>query len=203
MAELEYPRLEACPAVELAVRLKLRPAAQVLAPESGSVANYVRRLVDAAMMPAALTVLAHALPRRQAVWWAGLAARHTRALFPAEDGGAAMDGAIKAVERWVRQPAELNRRLAEDAAKAAGLDNPAGLAAQAAFWSGGSLAPDDVPMVPPDPTLTGNAVAGAVKLAVFRSGPVASEARGRAFMAMAFDIAAGGDGRGVPYGDAA
>jgi hypothetical protein len=114
-----------------------------------------------------------------------------------------MDRAIEAVERWVRQPAELNRRLAEDAAKAAGLDNPAGLAAQAAFWSGGSLAPDDVPLVPPDPALTGKAVAGAVKLAVFRSGPIAPEARGRAFMAMAFDIAAGGDGRGVNYGDAA
>ena len=85
----------------------------------------------------ATRVFAHALPKREAVWWACMCAGHTAPAEPA----AADTKARELAEIWVRQQTDEIRRAAMDEAKKAGFQSPEAWAAVAAFWSAGSLAP--------------------------------------------------------------
>lgn len=144
-----------------------------------------RRHVDAARLAA------HALPKREAVWWACMCARAAPdPALPAEDAAA-----LEAAERWVRRPEEAARRGAMEAAQKTAFGSPEAWAAVGAFWSGGSMAPEGQPVVPPGEHLTGVAVAGAAVLAAVRLRPERQEVRLLRFLAAARDIAAGGSGR--------
>src|SRR3546814_7816600 len=79
----------------------------------------------------AVRFLAHALPKREAVWWGSQAARRSLGETAAPEAGAALDAA----EAWVYKPTEDNRVAAMDRADAAGLDGSAGWAAMAAVRS--------------------------------------------------------------------
>jgi hypothetical protein len=138
--------------------------------------------------------LAHALPKREAVWWACLAARAALGDEPPET----LRQAVETAEAWVYRPNEDNRRAAMGAATAAGSDNPASWAARGAFWSGGSLTPPDAPVVPPGETLIAQAVAGAVCLAAVQREPARAAEKYRGFTTQGLDIAAGGTGRLKP-----
>ena len=87
----------------------------------------------------AVRFLAHALPKREAVWWACQCARQAYGANPP----APLGPALQAAEKWVIDPSEENRRAAHAASEAAGLGVPAGCAAMAAFFSGGSLGAAD------------------------------------------------------------
>ena len=76
--------------------------------------------------------------------------------------------------------------------------SPAASAAMAAFWSGGSLAPENLPEVAAPPQLLGSAVASAVMLAaVTPEAKLAAQKRAR-YLQAAVDIANGGNGRISP-----
>ena len=136
-------------------------------------------------------LMAHALPRREAVWWACMCARHvTPAALSAEDRGA-----IEAAELWVRTQADDVRRTAFDLASRAGFNSPEAWAAVGAFWSGDSLAPLGQAPVAPPAHVAGAAIAGAVALASVQQYPERRVDRLRRFLASARDIAAGGPGR--------
>ena len=125
-------------------------------------AAVVQALLEAGQAPAALRVVACALPPREGVWWAWVAARHAigvqqqRAAQPPADPdeppplpppAIALD-TIAAVERWIAQPTDENRRAAWALAEKAGIDTPAGAAAACAFFTNGSLTPVGGPFVP-------------------------------------------------------
>ena len=78
---------------------------------------------------------------------------------------------LSAAEEWVYQPTEDNRRQAMAYAEAAEFKTASSWAATAAFWSAGSMAPADVPIVPPAFDLTAKAVTGAVLLAAASAEP--------------------------------
>jgi hypothetical protein len=141
-------------------------------------------------------LLAHALPHREAVWWACMCAAHTA---PADLAAADRDAGL-AAESWVRRPGEALCRAAMARAQSAGFASPESWAAVAAFWSGDSLAPPDQHKVPPPPHLAGIAVAGAVALASVRGDPARAPARLERFLASAHEIAGGGAGRLPPEG---
>jgi hypothetical protein len=65
----------------------------------------------------------------------------------------------------------------------------------AAFWSEGSIAPEDAPAVPPADNLTAKAVAGAVMLAAVQAQPEKANDKYLFFIEQAIDIANGGNGR--------
>jgi hypothetical protein len=153
--------------------------------------EFVDRLCAAGLWIDAVRFLAHALPKREAVWWGCLAARAALGEAP----HAAARAAVEAAEAWVYRPNEDNRRAAMAATTAAGNDGPAVWAARGAFWSGGSLAPPEAPLVPPAETLTGAAVAGAVCLAAVQREPEHAPDKYRLFIAQGLDIARGGTGR--------
>jgi hypothetical protein len=139
----------------------------------------------------ATRVLAHALPKREAVWWACMCAAHTApADLPAPDRLAR-----DAAEQWVRQPNDKNRRAAAQRADATTFETPDALCAYAVFWTGDTIGPEDQPPVPPTPHMTGKMVAAAVYLAAVRPDVQREVARLKRFLESGRSIAAGGSGR--------
>lgn len=193
MHEDAYYKLASEHPVELARKLRLDASALALLEPDQTVAEYVVTLAQTGQFRAALAMLAHALPKREAVWWGCVAVRHAEAPPPES----AADVALKTAESWVYQPSEETRQPTGAAAARVGLGTAAGWAVIAAFWSGGSLAPADSPAVPPAPDLTGKAIAGATTLATMDQDPQLVAGKSVAFIRMALDIARGGDGRHV------
>lgn len=136
----------------------------------------------------AIRFLAHALPKRLAVWWGCLCLWQAYRPEPSPAAASVLETAL----RWVREPSEAHRRAAEAPGRAAGLDSPAGCLGLAVFWSGGSMSKPEWPAVPPPPLLTAKTVAGAVLLAAAQSGlaPMRAQRR-REFVALGLQTAAG------------
>jgi hypothetical protein len=148
---------------------------------------FLDALLEKQLYPDAARFLAHALPKREAVWWACLCARQAHGASPPPPVGPA----LAAAEKWASDPSEDNRRAAQAAAQAAGLGAPAGCAAMAAFFSGGSLAPPNAPVVPPGEHLTAHAAAGAVMLAAVLVEPQKAPEKYRKFFAVGIDVGNG------------
>ncbi len=178
-------------------RAELSAEAEPLLESCDTVVEAIQTLMRAGLLIEASRVMAHAMPRREAVWWACMCARHTRPPNLPEPDAAALDAA----ELWVRKPSDENRRTAFALAQEAGFGSPEAWSCVAAFWSGDSMSPVGQPAVPPAPNLTGAAVAGSVALAAVRHRPERQTARIRAFLESARDIAAGGTGRLDPETD--
>ena len=162
-------------------------AAQCVAGLTGTAAA-LAALEAADLLPEATRLAAHALPRREAVWWACMCAHHTA---PA---------AVQAAELWVRTQSDADRRAAFGHAQEAGFTTPESWAAVGAFWSGDSLAPLGQAAVAPPAHVAATAIAGAVALSSVRDDPARREARLRQFLASAREIGAGGVGRLPPEG---
>lgn len=158
---------------------------------SADVAEALDRLCQAGDAQGAVRLCAHALPPREAVWWACMCADHT-----APDNLGEPDRQVRtAAEQWVRRPSETSRRAAMALAQAAGLVSPEAWTGVGAFWSGGSMAPEGQPVVEPGPELLGVAVSGSVLLSSVRGEPDRQARRLLRFLDSARDIAAGGPGR--------
>jgi hypothetical protein len=136
-------------------------------------------------------VLAYALPRREAVWWACMCTAHTAPPDLPEPYRLAREAA----ELWVRQPSDKNRRAAMQAADATEKQEPETWCAVAVFWSGDTIVAEDQPKVAPPPHMTGKGVAGVVYLAAVRGNPLLVDARLKRFLESGRNIAAGGPGR--------
>ena len=165
-------------------------AAGVLQPEH-SPGAFVAALVDRDLVPDAMRFLAHALPKREAVWWACLSARDALD----DDADRKIVLTLESAENWVRKPTDENRRLAlaRGNAIAAG-DSPAAFAAQGAGWSSGSMGPKDGPEVESQEWMTGLAVFMAVLIAA-TSNPDQVQASLAEALQRGLDIASGGTGR--------
>lgn len=185
------------PVAGLLPRLGLEPEGLICIGHSVDVGGAIAALERARRLPEAARLAAHALAPRDAVWWACVCAR----AVPDPTLSAADEAALDAAEAWVRHPDETSRRACMAAAEPTGFRSPEAWAAVAAFWSGGSLAPEGEPLVPPAEHLRGVAVAGAVALAAVRLRPDRVNQRFGRFIGAARDIAVGGSGRIVPETD--
>jgi hypothetical protein len=180
------------PSVEVIVpACDLSPEAQAL-PRAAPPEQYVAALMVAGLTPDVVRFLSQALPKREGVWWACLAAR---AAGEAATPRPIDVEALAAAETWVFKPTEDHRRAAMDRAQAAEFSSPQAWAAVGAFWSGGSMAPPGQPVVPPAPHLAGRAIAGAVMLAAAQGEATLAPKRYARFIAQAMDIASGGNGK--------
>ena len=178
--------------VRVLPHLQLDAEAQARIGDCRNPVEALDRLERAGLLIEATRLVAHALPAREAVWWACACSRHSAA----SGANPATETAIRdAAEAWVRKPSDELRRAAMKKAEEAGFGSPEAWAAVAAFWSGDSMAPPEAPKVPPQPHFTGLAVAGSVALAAARGRATRREARLKQFLGAAKDIAAGGAGR--------
>jgi hypothetical protein len=148
-------------AAEVCKHFSLGDEAKKLLRDGLTPRQFLDLLVQKEQFPDAARFLAHALPKREAA------------------------------ERWAADPSEDNRRKAQAAAEAAEMSTPAGCAAMAAFWSGGSLAPPNVPAVPPGEFLTAHGVAGAVMLAAVLTEPQKAPEKYRKFFALGVEVGNG------------
>ncbi len=146
--------------------------------------DFVALLMEKSLYPEAVRFVAHALPKREAVWWGWVCARRAAGENPAPKIKSALD----ATERWIAQPTDENRRAAMAAAQKAEVGTAAGCAGLAAFFSGGSLAPPEAPAVPPGEFLTAKAVAGAVIFAALGKEPERAPEKFRSYVAQGVEV---------------
>lgn len=152
---------------------------------------FLQAILEQQLVLDAVRFMARGLPKREAVWWACISVRSCLN----EQSSPALISALTAAEAWVYKPAETNRRQANNAAHSAGLEHAVSWAAIAAFWSDGSIAPENLPAVPAAENLCSKAVAGAVMLAAVQQEPEKAAQKYEFFIQQAIDIANGGNGQ--------
>jgi hypothetical protein len=188
MTQGAFTKVSAKNAAEVCGLYDLSIDAQKLLQEHLAPRQFVERLVEAERHFDALEFLAHALPKREAIWWACLAVRHAQgAELPSKESVA-----LKATVEWVLEPDEGKRRAAQAAGEAADFGTPAGCAALAVYGSGGSLTPPNLPEAPPEPTMTAKAVSGCLALAAAKVDPADSAHVQRQLVELGIAIAEGG-----------
>jgi hypothetical protein len=174
-------------AADVCKLVKLSPAARQLPPGEQKLLPYLYLLIGKALYDDGVRLLAHALPKREAVYWACQCVRAT-----AGDGlEPAAAAALESAEKWVADPSDANRRAAYGAAEQAEMGTPAGCVALAAYMSEGSVVPADLPPVPPPPLLTARMVASAVQLAGVATEPVKAPERYHQFLTQGILLANG------------
>src|SRR6266481_361983 len=133
----ELPKITATRAREICRAFELSEPGQRLLDDAITPLQFVSRLIEIECFADAVSFLAHALPKREAVWWGCLCARDALA---AQVSPAAMT-ALTAAEAWVYKPTEETRHAAGAAAGAADTGSPCTWPAFAAFWAGDDIAP--------------------------------------------------------------
>jgi hypothetical protein len=113
------------------------------APASASVEVVLAELAEKKAWVDLLRLLSAALPDREAVWWACLAARDIT--------GEAATPCLKASEAWVFKPTEANREKVQLALDVADMDDDTVLVATAALYAPGDMGPGDMAEHPAPP----------------------------------------------------
>ncbi len=187
MSQSAWSKVSARKAAEVCGQYELSKDARKVLRDGLTPQQFIELLVQAGRFLDAVDFLAHALPRREAVWWACLGIRHAQGteLPPKELA------ALTAVVDWVLEPDEPKRRAAQAAGEAADYGTPAGSAAFAVYGSGGSLGPPNLPEVPPEPFMTAKAVAGSLALASVQGDPATMPAVQRELVELGIAIAEG------------
>lgn len=185
-----FRKVSAGTAAEICARVDLSAEGKAFLLPTLSPQGYLSLLVEAEAIGDAIRFLAFALPIREGVWWAVVVAH----------GAFAQPSPVEAecLERaagWVYEPDDARRRACMVSAEAANFDGAAAYAALAAFWSGGSMAPPDMPDALPDPRLGAIGVGASILLSITSGDPLTLDERFRAAIARGIDIANGGNGR--------
>ena len=159
------------------------------APDGQTPSAYFDRLRADARLAEAAKFLGQALPRLETVAWA---ARSVRDLSIQDSQASRANApALRAALLWVGDPTENRRRAAHAAAEACDSASPERLAAMAAFFSGGSIAPPECAVLPAPREAAGLFASGAVLSAAARTGDMP------AALDKALDLGAGIASRGV------
>ena len=113
--------------------------------------------------------LAQCLPRMEALRWVAVC---LNGMGPPSQPARMV--AKKALNRWLAEPSDTNRRIAHEAGQIVGWASAEGAACLAVYMSGGSIAPAAQEQgVQPKAGAFGQAIAGAVMMASFADGAVA------------------------------
>jgi Family of unknown function (DUF6931)/Inner membrane component of T3SS, cytoplasmic domain len=157
--------------------VELSEAGGLLLDDSVEVLPFLDRLTSENLLLDALRVLAAWLSKRKAVWWGADCVESA-----CGDRLQSQKDLLVLIRAWAREPSEENRRAALEAAETADTKLPACWLARAAGWSGGSLSPPGLPIVPPDEHLTARALTGTLLLAAPFAFPAKCAANYRKFI---------------------
>jgi hypothetical protein len=146
--------------------------------------DYVALLMSKKLYADAVRFVAHALPKREAVWWGWISAKRAAGADPPPK----IKASLEATEKWIAQPDDESGRAAMAAAKEAQTTTAAGCAGMAAFFSGSSLGPVHVPPIPPGEFLTAKAVTGAVIYAAVGKDPANAPDRFQSFVQQGVEV---------------
>ena len=182
----ELKKIPSEPAVRMLARQDAKLETPLTSPASASVSVVLTELEAAGAWVDMVRLMSVALPPRECVWWACLAARD----IVGEEGTAC----VKAAEAWVFEPNPTNRLAVQTVLNTADGDDDTALTATAALYAPGTLGVEgEVADIPAPP--------GAVAAACFGMNLATLELsddpvqRLRLVFERALDIAKGGNGR--------
>jgi hypothetical protein len=185
---MQLERVRADKAVEICQGLRLTEAATKLLQPEHTPAEFLTVLQTERQFTTAVEFLAFALPRRDAVWWACLCLGKVGGTALSEAEATALNAAV----RWVLEPNETRRQAAQTPGLKAGMAQPGGAVAMAAFWSGGSMMPPDSPTkVAPPPNMLPQMVSSSILRAALLVEPSRRTHCYRDFLALGIGIANG------------
>ncbi len=167
--------------------MELDEASEALLTENPQIfaGQFLAKLIERDLLVDAIRFKAQTLPKRQAIWWA----LHCVRLMPDSSRKQEQNQrALDAVDKWLADPTEENRRNAEAAARTVNYETSAAWAAMTVFWSGGSLAPPDTEVVPPAEHLTAVAASAALLMAAATGPAIEVPERHRQFLALADEL---------------
>lgn len=168
--------------------VELSEGAQALLQPQMAPATFLEALIADKLFSDAIRFLAFWLPKPMAVTWGCQCVREVLGdTIPVGDRQA-----LEAAQAWAADPEEENRRAAGTAAEANQPPSAANWVALGAFWSGGSLAPPDLPPVPPGEKLTAQAITAALLIAAPMGNPLAATARYGSFLTQGQVLVAAG-----------
>src|SRR5690349_8347185 len=101
--------------VEISAVAQLGDEAMALARPEMHPVDFVMLLMNQKLYSDAVRFLAHAMPRREAVWWGWMCARRVSE----QKSTPPVKAALEITEKWIAQPSEENRRAAHAAAEKA------------------------------------------------------------------------------------
>lgn len=181
---LAFVKVKALTADEVAPDAGLSDEALLLLAPQQTPREYLDAILAQEHFTDAVKFLAHALPRREGVWWAALCLQSAVGEAPPANIAAV----LKAAVRWVLEPNEEHRR---QAAALADKNKAEDFLCRAVAWTGGSLTPPELPVVPPKPGMSPTAVAASVQLATQIGPSKGIRERKRHFLALGVRIARG------------
>jgi hypothetical protein len=187
MSQGERAKITAKTAVEVSQRFTLGDEAKAALQDGMVPSEFLAMLIQKQLHSDASKFLAHALPKREAVWWACLCAEQIQD----SEAPPPVAAALQAARAWVVDPKEENRRAAFTAAEAATVGTPAGCAAMAAFLSGGSISLPTLPVVSPAEHLTGDLVSWSLAIATVIKEPEKAAEKYAAFLKLGQEVAEG------------
>lgn len=135
-------------------------------------------LVAAGLTRDAIRWYAHRLPKPLAVLWVDGCLRQQQLQLANDRQQSAYQAAIA----WAKEPTEEHRQAAALQAEQTDCSGIGGALAAAAGWSGGSLLPDDQPLVAPDERLTARCIVAALSLAECQPSPATAAQRRLAYL---------------------
>jgi len=139
----DLKKIPAQPAVRLLAVANAKLQTPLESPANASVAVVLEELAGKDALPDMLRLMSVALPPREAVWWACVAARDLV--------GDEMTPCLKAAEDWVFSPTDEKRRAVQVALEAAEMDDETVLVATAALYAPGDLGPGEMAEHPAPP----------------------------------------------------
>ena len=180
-------KIKVATAAEVCAHFTLEKEPRALLRDGMAPREFLAALIAGKQPRAGIDFIAHALPPRDAIWWGSLCLQHVCG----NELSVPDKAACKAAVRWVLQPTEENRAGANAPAQAAGPASPAGGLANAAYHSGGNVAPPKVPPVAPGPFDAAKAVARAVTIASTKAEPARIVETQKLFVELGIGIAEG------------
>ncbi|WP_375175995.1 hypothetical protein [Pseudooceanicola sp.] len=154
----DLKKLPAEPAARLLAATSTKLETEIDAPASAPVEVVMAELEEKAAWVDLLRLLSVALPPREVVWWACIAARDV----VGEDA----TPSIKASEAWVFGPNEKNREAIQMALDVADMDDDTALVATAALYAPGNLGTGDMAQYQAPPAAVASCAFGMNMIAV-------------------------------------
>ncbi len=184
----DLKKIPDAPAARMLAEVNAALETQVDAPASASVETVLNKLAAQDAWVDVLRLLSIAMPAREGVWWACIAARDV-----VGEGEENATHCLKASEAWVFKPDEKNREAARVSLDNVYVDDDTNLVATAVMYAPGNMGPGDMAQYP--------APAGAVSSCVFGMNMISLgaaedfETHMQLLIDRAVDIARGGNGK--------
>lgn len=187
MPDTPFIKIKAATAAEVCANFELDKEARPLLRNGVTPRAFLENLLAEKKYAAGIDFLCHALAPRDAIWWGCLCLQQALGEQFSEQDRAAGRAAV----RWVLTPTEENRVAAGAPVEAVGPATPSGGLANAAFQSGGNIAPPKSPPMQPPRFAPAKAVAVSVKLSSTKAEPARISETQKLYLELGIALAEG------------